>query len=262
MKIQAHIILLLGCASLAMGQAPSPSPSVPPLPPGPLLKRAPDFSSWTVTVQGSATGPMEASTGGESPSKEKQPPATVSTVTKTGSTILEQNVDATGERRSVWHYSGLRIVPGVGGATPMICPDYGGGDIFSINFASSDFAGLDWLSPAAYAGIEKYQGNDCIVFKGAVSPHHVRDQIAEREYIEQMRGFGQPVGDALRVPAVAYISLETRLPLMVAFGNEKRFYQYGPAPTAPLELPPEVAGQVKEYLVRIQRLSAPPSRSF
>ena len=238
---------------------------IPPLPPGPLLKRAPDYSTWTVTFEGHPLEDKEPSkTGatGESDPKDKRPVTKVSTVTKTGSTILEQNVEADGQRHQVWHVSGIRIVSVPGIPNPTVSPDYGGSDIVSINFASTDFAGLDWISPSTYAGIVKYQGSDCIVFKGTVSPLTALDQIREREAIEQSRAFGQSVPDALKVRAAAYIDVQTRLPLMVIFGEEKRIYQYGAAPTAPLALPQELTNLVSEYAQQIKRLSAPAVRAY
>jgi hypothetical protein len=238
---------------------------IPPLPAGPLLKRAPDYSTWTVTCQGhplEASAPLKTGTTGEGSHKDKEPVTMFSTVIKTGSTILEQNVDAGGQRHQIWHASGIRVIPVPGSSNPMVCPDYGGGDIVSINFASSDFSGFDWLSQSTYTGIVKYQGNDCIVFNGTVSPLSVREQMEERGFIEQSRALGQSVPDALKVPAVACIDLQTRLPLYAQFGHEKRVYQYGAPPTAPLALPTELAGPVKAYVQKIARLSAPASRAY
>lgn len=247
-------------------QQASPQPSIPPLPPGPLLKRAPDYSTWTVTFQGhpiEEREPVKPATTGEEKPKDKQgeePVTLLSSVVKTGSTILEQNVDAAGQRNLIWHVSGIRVV--FSSSKPVACPDYGGADIFSTNFSSSDFAGLDWLSPTTYAGVVKYQGNDCLVFKGSVSPLGEKAQFDERAYITDARGQGLSVPDALRVPAVAYIDLATRLPVFAQFGNQRRIYQYGAPPSTQLALPPEVAGSLKEYAQQIRRLSAPASRGF
>lgn len=259
------LLISLGIAAPLWAQ----DSKLPPLPTGPLLKRAPSYSTWTIAFQGHPVEHADSSTKGatdtpaeEGRNKEKEPTTKVSTVTKTGSTILEQTVDASGQQNQVWHSSGVRIVPVPGSSNPMVCPDYGGGDIMSINFASSDFAGLDWLSQNTYSGMEKYQGVDCIVFKGSVSPLGVRDQIDERAYIEQAKALGQKAPEEAKVPAVAYIDLETRLPLYVQFGNEKRTYQYGPPPSTPLALPSELASAMEEYAKRIKRLSAPPTRAY
>ena len=247
-------------------QQATPQPPLAPLPPGPLIKRAPDYAAWTVTFQGhpiEVKEPVKAAATGEEKPKDKQgkePVTMLSSVVKTESTILEQNVDAAGQRHQVWHVSGIRIV--AGSSNPVVSPDYASADIFSINFASSDFAGFYWLSPSTYSGMLKYQGNDCLVFKGSVSPLSERGQIDEREDIEKAKAFGQQVSEAIKVPAVAYIDLATRLPVFAQFGQEKRFYQYGTPPAAPLTLPPELAGPVEAYVRKIQRLSAPAARAF
>lgn len=274
MKMRFLCILIFGCAAPLLGQ--QPAPSAPPLPPGPLLKRAPDYSTWTVISKGTPVAggaPATNDTAGGGQDQPQGAPVTQLTVIKTGSTMLEYNVDANGQRHEIWHIAGLRIVVQLGTATPLIipesaaktalvCPDYAGRDIYSINFATSDFAGLDWLSPSTYSGMVEYQGNDCIVFKGTVSPLSEKAQVDERLYIEGERARGRSVPDAVRVPAVAYVDLATRLPVRVQFGGEKCTYQYGPAPRAPLQLPAELAGPAKEYEHRIEALSAPASRPF
>jgi len=266
MKPIAIFCLVLSLIGTLHAQQAAPQPSLPPLPPGPLIKRTPDYSTWTVTYKGQPIeekAPVKPATTGESEPKDKEakePVTMLSSVVKTGSTILEQSVDAAGQRRQVWHVSGIRIV--AGSSNPMVCPDYGSDDIFSVNFASSDFAGLYWVSPATYVGIVKYQGNDCMVFKGSVSPLSERSQIDERENIERAKAFGQSVPEEVKVPAAAYIDLETRLPLFVQFGNEKRFYRYGDPPQAPLALPPELKNSLKAYSQHIQNLSAPASRPY
>jgi hypothetical protein len=184
-------------------------------------------------------------------------------VVKTGSTTLEYYVDSGGQRHEVWHVGGLRIILQlVGGAKPLVCPDYGGGDIYSINFAASDFAGLDWISADTYSGMVKYQGRDCIVFNSNVSPLEGLQQRLEAAGIEQARALHHHVAGAVKIPATACIDLDTRLPLFVQFGGEKCIYQYGPAPRALLQLPAQLAGPAEAYEHKIEVLSAPASRPF
>jgi hypothetical protein len=154
------------------------------------------------------------------------------------------------------------IFPEAAAKSALVCPDYGGGDIYSINFAVSDFAGLDWVSAKTYSGMAKYQGRDCIVFKSSVSPLEGLQQKLEAAAIEQARVLGHPMADAIKVPAEACIDLDTRLPLVAQFGGEKRTYQYGPPPRSPLQLPAPLAGPAEAYEHRIEALSAPASRPF
>jgi len=276
MKMKLICIFLFGCAAPLLGQQPAPAPTMAPLPPGPLLKRTPDYSTWTITSKGTPLGgaaPAANGTAGGGQGQQQGAPVTQLTVVKTGFTKLEYYIDANGQRHEIWHIAGLRIVVRLGAAGPLIipesaaktalvCPDYGGGDIYSINFAASDFAGLDWLSPSTYAGMVEYQGNDCIVFKGSVSPLGQMAQAEEQSYIAGNRAIGRSVPDAVRVPAVAYVDLASRLPVFVQFGGEKCTFQYGPTPRAPLQLPAQLEGPATDYEHRIEALSAPASRPF
>jgi hypothetical protein len=241
-------------------------PTIPPLPTGPLLKRTPDYSTWSVTVQKSKPGgekSPKADAGDGKNDPEKPAAVTQSRVVKTGATILELNVDVWGKKEEIWHLSGLRAMKPPDSSSPIIAPDSGGGsDIYSTNFTVSDFAGLDWISAGTYTGMAKYQGRDCLEFKSYVSPLNARAREEELIAIDQAKAFGESPARELRVPAAAYIDLETRLPLLVTFGEEKRIYQYGAPPQAPLALPPELAGPVKAYVQRIKRLSAPAAKAF
>jgi len=245
-------------------QQAATSPNLPPLPPGPLLKRAPDYSTWTVTCQGHALErrPVKSATSGEEKSKDKESVTIASTVVKTGSTILELNADTDGKRKEIWHVGGLMVMKQPDTAEPIVWPDSAQADIYSVNFANADFAGLDWISSTTYAGMAKYQGRDCIQFNGDVSPLNPKAREEEAIAIGQAIAFGLPVPPETKVAAVAFIDLETRLPLVVTFGNEKRIYQYGTPPTADLTLPPELANAVKEREKQLKRLSTGPTRAY
>jgi hypothetical protein len=80
--------------------------------------------------------------------------------------------------------------------------------------------------------------------------------------IGQAIAFGQPVPPETKVAAVAFVDLETRLPLIVMFGKEKRIYQYGTPPTADLALPPELANAIKEREKQLKRLTSAPARAY
>lgn len=231
---------------------------IPPLPDGPLLKRMPDFAAWNVTDQGSPRAGTVLASGNSSADKA----ATQAKFVKTGSTIFEQSVSPEGRPQEIWHIGGIRVAKISGAAAPIVCPDFGGGDIFSINFSSSDFAGLDWISKDSYSGIVKYQGRDCILFKSEVSPLSRDEQDALSARILSERAEGLPVDQVIKVPAVAYVDLETRLPILAVFGGQKRSYQYNSPPAQKLSLPMELTGSLKAYLLRLRRVSAPPSRSY
>lgn len=232
---------------------------IPPMPDGPLLKRMPDFAAWNITEQGSPKSGA-ASVPGNSLDNNKV--EVREKFIKTGSTIFEQSTSPEGRPQEIWHIGGIRVAKISGGSAPIICPDFGGGDIFSINFSSSDFAGLDWISRDSYSGIVKYQGKDCILFKSEVSPLSRDEQDALSARILSEKAEGLPVDQIIKVPAVAYVDLETRLPILAVFGGQKRSYQYDSPPAQKLSLPMELTGPLKAYLLRLRRVSAPPSRSY
>jgi hypothetical protein len=217
---------------------------LPPLPEGPLLKRAPDSSAWTVTFKGNV---MDGIGRSESP--------LVSKIVKNHSIILEQNTDSSGQQHEVWHVGGLQVSKVPNSVDLIINHDAGGTDIYSINFEDSDFAGLDWLSAATFVGIEKFQGRDCMIFKSQINPLPIVTRQEEESINEANKAEGLAPREEKKVAAVAYIDLETRIPLLVQFGQQKRTYEYGPATT--LTLPPEVAKALKVYLARIQQLAGP-----
>jgi hypothetical protein len=247
--------ICIGVSALAHAQ----DTKMPPLPDGPLLKRTPDFAAWNVTDQGNPVAGTGSSSGNGAAGKQIVAQAKF---VKTGSTIFEQSSDATGKLQEIWHINGIRLAKIAGAPTPTICPDFGGGDIFSINFSTSDFAGLDWISKDSYAGIVKYQGKDCILFKGEVSPISLGEQNAQIARIAADKAQGITPEEMVKVPAVAYIDLETRLPVVAVFGSQKRTYQYNSPPTEKLAPPVELTGPLKAYLVRLRRVSAPPSKAF
>jgi hypothetical protein len=189
-----------------------------------------------------------------------------SIVMKSGDTIYEQNKGSDGTVRQIWHIKGARVEKGSDG--PLnIGPDSGGGDIYSVNFQSSDFAGLDWLSADTYSGKLKYQGSDVIVFKQDVNPLRADVRKANENAavdakitaaIRAQRGekaiaIATPPPVKM-VPAVAYIDLKSRLPLIVTIGGEKRTYQYAPLSQA-IPMPPDVAKALSDYQQRMKLLS-------
>jgi len=244
-------VVLLSFVASALAQTPQQAV----LPSGALLNRAPDYSKWTVVINGSAGSP-------DMGSKEKHAPTnSLSTLTKAGGIILEQNVDTQGQKEEIWHCKGIRVEKDPKTAAPLISPDRGTGDIYSVDFSQSDFAGLSWVSPKTFAGIEKYEGRDCIVFRDKVSPLTAEYRRQEMSGIAIAQSLGQDMSEIL-VPAIAYIDLQTRLPVLVTFGNQKRVYQYSTIPHDPLTLPPDLAEALKGYGEKLQRLSAPSVRAY
>jgi len=280
MKYSVIFLFTLSVAlPLAAQQKAQPSPSIPPLPPGPLLKRTPAFCHWTVKDAGTLPGGTEqasqTATGGASKPKVIRQES----VTKTGSLICEELLDDRGREFERWHVNGVQILISSGATAPLVFPDSGGDDIYTPNFNTSDFAGLDWISEKNYSGVVKVMGRDCLVFRGEVTalPTQERREVklqADREreamaIASAARKNGAadtapPVEIAIerekeKVPAVAFIDIDTRLPIVAYFGKVTRNYQYDPSPPPMLVLPPGLAGAQKEYSTRVSNLSALPA---
>jgi hypothetical protein len=268
-KIHIVSLIVLGWAGSLLGQ--EPASRLPPLPEGSLLKRAPDFSSWTVLFS-KIGGKVEAR---ESKSdQDKTRPQRQVAVTKTGKVIHEIKVDALGKSTEVWHVGGVQVTVPSGNGFPSIFPDFGGGDIYTTNYAVSDFAGLDWISATTFAGIQKVMGRDCIIFRSEVNTLQKDEQVEEelvasRALVRQLDAARKkggtpnapaPPAGVTKAPAVACIDLETRLPVAVTFGNETRTYQYGQPPGEMQVLPAALAVALNEYQARIQGLSRLPAK--
>ncbi len=234
----------------------------PPLPAGPLLKRTGEYSAWTVISQNTAASksPTDGSAAANTdPSKKDEIPAE-SRYVKTGDTICEATTNTKGVRQEIWRVAGLRVTIGADHA-PLVFPDFGGDDIYSVDFKTSDFAGLNWISPTSYAGIQKWQAVIASYSRESqpVQRHATPGPISRRDYHGRK---GRYVGRRHHGSGHGLHRRGNAAPLFAQFGDEKRTYQYGPAPTAAQQLPAELASQVKEYVARIQRLSAPPTRPF
>ena len=82
----------------------------------------------------------------------------------------------------------------VGDAKPLISPDYGGGDIYSINFAVSDFAGLDWVSAEHLFRHGKISGERLHRLQVECESPGGWEQKLEAAAIEQAKALGHPHG--------------------------------------------------------------------
>ena len=282
MKYYIFFLFALGLAlPLAAQQGAQPAPSIPPLPPGPLLNRAPSFCRWTVMDQGAAVASAGTESNSQTAANDAKKPKVIrqESVTKTGAMVYEQLVDDRGRRFERWHSNGVQILIPAGEPYPIVFPDFGGDDIYTPNYQISDFAGLDWISEKTYSGIQKVMGRDCLIFRGEVSalPTEERREVhlqADRERLAAETSArtrkanspaqASPLETAMEriketVPAVACIDLETRLPIAASFGPVTRAYQYGTPPAAMLVLPPQLVAALREYTNRISNLSSLPA---
>jgi len=251
--------MIVSC--LASG-APAPTPE--PLPTGPLLNRAPDAYEWEIRVdtEESARPPQD----GKAP--PPPPPKTV-VVTKGGKVVREVIAYANGSAIELWHRGGVTLSRNSSTHAWSVSPGSTVG-FESPDYVSSDFSGLEWISPATFTGIQSLQGRKVIVFTGSVCDKNENDFGVLKHQIDRERG-AEALAHNLKtkafdpndykVPAVVYIDLETRLPLMLKYGNMIRSYRYRTPSQSILNLPPDAVMAVsgfEQYKASLSRGPAAP----
>jgi hypothetical protein len=208
-------------------------PTPPPLPPGPLLNKAPDFAQWAITIKSAGTEKEEKASPSPEPSAKPSASGVYRIgVIKTGK--VRHEVQAVGAQviSDIWSLDGTSVSFDPRTKVPQVSQ--------SGSSAGSDFPGLEWISEKNYAGIKKVNGKDCIVFNDMV--FNVRPNGTRNE-------FGG------KVNAVAYVDLETRFPVTMQRGEDTYAYQFGAPPQAMLAAPPEVTQAVGAYQQRMNQLS-------
>lgn len=260
--IPSIAVALLLVAFWSASAAPSPTPE--PLPAGPLLKRAPDPYEWVIRVdtEESAKPPQE----GKAP--PPPPPKTV-VVTKGGKVVREVASYANGTAVEMWHRGGASVTKSQGNQTWIVSPTSTTG-FESPDYVTSDFSGLEWISPSTFTGIQSLGGRKVMVFTGSVCDKGATELAIIKNGVDRQRGeealSGHIVTKAFdpkdyKVPTVAYIDLETRLPLILKYGNLTRSYQYRNPSQSILTLPPDAVKAVSEsekYRASLSRGPAAP----
>lgn len=228
MKALICTSVVLGAVWTLHAQEPSPTAT---LPPGPLLNKAPDFSQWTVTIK--REGGKNADEPEESEEKSGQ---------RGASAALERiGVVQTGKIRHEVHVVGAKVVSDtwfLDGAAVSIDPitkvatvSGGGG-----GSGGADFPDVDWVSQKNFSGVQTVGKTQCIVFS------------------DRLKTGGK---DDSTVDAVAYIDLETRLPVLMKKDNIYT-YQFGARPSAMQVPPADVTEALERYRKRLQRAAATP----
>jgi hypothetical protein len=210
-------------SSSATAQASSVGPLVMmPLPPGPVIKRAPDFAQWTISFV-YAKQEKPASAGMPAPTLS---PLQSVTIVKTKNLYAETKVYSNGTKSETWHEGALQFNRAFSGSGQMVVTtpgDFGFGGIDPMlytDFSQSDFPNLDWPSPSNYVGVKKTKDGQFLVFKGSTSVLFPGVQISSSD-------------------AYALIDLPTGLPVKVQNDAVTLNYTYQQAPTDLLALPPE-----------------------
>lgn len=214
MKKQTLTILaLFGVWGSVFSQDSQGNAEKPPLPPGPLLKRIADLSTWKVSY----VYPQDQSKSDIKPydslpwSKDLSLPAPTRSITilVAKPKWLATTVDVKGNQLvqcsdGVADYCYVSTTKAVG---TLPYDQSGNPPANLINFQRADFPDLDWISPATYVTLKKTESGGYMIFQ--------KDDMT------------------------AWIDLETRWPIQWQKGKEiRKFRQLPPSPA--IVFPPEI----------------------
>ena len=242
MKSPLTILVTLAAAVSLAAAEPPPVYEKTPLPTGPLINRAPDFSQWQIAFSyaksaksaagaaGAAGAPdAAAAPAGAEPTAKPHIPKEV-TVTRTKPRWHAELVYQDGKKMESWCDGLMRyeVGPEPGMVMPIAEFNPGYNPAF-LEYSTADFPDVDWVSPATYLGTLKD------------TPYWV---------------FQQGEGGAM-----VWIDSTTRFPVRWQRAFETRVFKFLAPPTELLTLPGNVA-KISEDLRRIRQLSnqVPPHR--
>jgi len=238
MKILPTLLVLFEASAIAL-QATEPAGTLKqePLPPGPLLQRIPDFSSWRVNFSYVQDQAKPADGNNPPPTRRDDTfflPAAPRTLTITRTNprwlaimkdvqgnLLEQCFD--GEREFV---SGSMEQGGVPQGAFIVIPDFATGVVEKhIDFSRMDFPDMDWISKETYKGTQTNNERTYLVFnKGEIT---------------------------------AWVDLASRFPVQWKKGGETRTFEQLPPPSRMVDLPPQSAALAEAIKKDLERLKRP-----
>ncbi len=249
---------LLGMSLTALAQPQKNQPVPQPLPPGPLLNRAPEFSSWTMSISSAQVAPKSPD------APQSKPPVELRrlTVTKTKNVYREERQFSDGSTRETWrvgsmqistlpHSSELIVFEPAAATIGLLDPeDY-------TNYSKTDFPGFEWISKRNYRGVQKIMDTQCLVFGDSL------DDISEETRKAMAEAAGEvalPQIQSGRSATAAWIDLQTRLPMALQKGNKKEVFQFSAPPQAMLALPPKMQHLLDRRAKAVEMLTRRPAK--
>jgi len=251
MKTSLLICLaLLVCGSSLWAQKANPTPAD--LPPGPPIEaRAPDPSQWLITTTLSGTAALDDQpNAAKSAAKAPEGPSTTKImVTKTGNIYRVEHLD---EARQLW------TVFASGATQIMVWPDrHSAAELaasnnpdaqnpFMTDFSATDFPGFKWVGWDKYSEMKSYKGIKCIVFRGE----------------QQLVDSGNPSAGKQNKTVIAYVNVETRLPVVLVDADEANIFEWKPAPKGMLTLPPSALAVLQQRQKSEQQMAQHAARPY
>jgi hypothetical protein len=230
--------IVFGIVSLFHAEAQRPQGTPVPLPPGPLLARAPDYSKWVVSVTSGTTGDTS------------QPPNQTTKydhrtlVEKSGAIRYEVTVSADGSKLEKWRSGNYQatIYPGVENPSIELQGVNGNHGGFT-DYSKSDFVGFEWISRDNYIGVQTMEGIPCYVFHDG--PSGIASSNPNAPVTLPQTG------------STAYIEADNHKPILLQVDTVTNYYQWEQPPSTPLTLPPNVQAGFERIQAPIQQAALP-----
>ena len=236
-------LILLGVALHAQAQQPAATP--PPLPPGPLINRAPDPAQWLVSVKSGSPSTDPAPIPDPRAKYDKR-----MLVRKSGAIRYEILVDGTGQRLDRWFMGIAEATFYPGQNDPVVTMEGAtigaGGRTNYTDYSKSDFPDFDWITAGNYTGIQTCSGLTCIVFHDGPAT------------------LASPAANAAAPPVpvtgkTAYIEIKSRLPVRLEVDDVANYYQWEQPPPTPLTLPQGVQDKLAAIQANAARAAIAPA---
>jgi hypothetical protein len=252
MKLPLRLTLVIALLMLAVnvyGQEKPSTPAKPEAPSGPLIGSVPDFSQWEISFSYPKARKKKSAAvvaGQKTPTPVN---LSKSITTKTKDIIHEEMIDISGNQTQKWYIGRLQYTKLPGQSNWFESDGSGGSGGKTIDPAYSPlpatgFRDLDWISADTYVGTVKYNKCDCLIFvPGGTATLDKADSKKDARLQSEK--------------TIAYIDVETRLPVLVRFNGETRNVTFNAQPTTMLTLPVELTEQVKQGEEGRARLSQP-----
>jgi len=253
-------LFLLLTFPLSAQHPPLPSPTPSEMPPGKLFKaRAPEFARWAIVYQPGGGGAKKS--GARQITRLQRV-----NVTKTKSIYLEQIVSASGESSEKWCVSDVQYLISAQGTmttTDRAAFERGAAmDGGFTDYSQTDFPGWEWVSPKNFKKVIRFQGKDCILFEDRLS-------LLSDEEFQELQASTASLGDTRKldrsefeIDVRAMVDLETRLPLMLQWGEETRIYEFLPPTEGLLSPPAEVERDRLSRVRQRENIARRPARPY
>ena len=259
MKNWSFVLIFVALFSSGQAQTPEPNASPgkgarkPELPVGPLLRDAPSFSEWVMTYAYPKEAAKPAATAAD---KARQAALSSSrpskvTTTKTGVVVHETVLFLDNSSTEKWFEGNIQYYQNANaGIWFEASPFVRGGDSHYAPLPANGFRDLDWINAANYVCSLPYNGGSCLLFVPG--------------------GYRQvDLSDPNKLPTVlaaqakvAYIDVDTRMPVALREGLVTRMYQFNPVPTGMQTLPADLSKSIVQGNEQRRRLAQSASRPY